>query len=200
MKCYQCQTPAMYTVGEQGIPLCLDCYFKFSQIEQRELENNERMVNYLSDEMASQVGLPPIGPRFPPRPRPVHVGGIKLNNISVNNSVVGTINTGSIGSVDQSISALIQVGKPQVAEAIKVLSESILRSGDLTQNQKKELVDIISVVAKEAATPADVRRDGVALTLLEKAGKITDLANDMTDVCQKWWPVILAVFSAAAGS
>jgi hypothetical protein len=189
----------MYQVGAQNIPLCLDCYFKFSQIQQQELENNERMINFLSDEMSATVGLPPIGPRFPPRPRPVVVAGAKLHNISVNNSVVGTINTGSIGTVDQSITALVQTGEPQLAEAIKSLSEAILQSGDLTRNQKNELIESLSVIAKEAATPKEARRNTVALALLEKAMKVTEIANDITDICQKWWPVLLSAFSATAG-
>lgn len=199
MKCYQCDRPAMYQVGEQNIPLCLDCYFKLSQIQQQQIENNERMMNYLSDEMALTVGLPPMGPRFPPRPQSVVVAGAKLHNIHVNNSVVGTINTGSIGTVDQSISALVQSGEPALAEAIKGLSEAILQSGDLTQNQKNELIESLSVISKEAATPKDARQNTVALSLLEKAMKVTALANDITDVCQKWWPVLVAVFAGAAG-
>lgn len=189
----------MYQVGDQNIPLCLDCYFKLSQIQQGDLENNERMLNYLSDEIAAQVGMPPMGPRFSPRPQPVHVGGIKLNNISVSNSVVGTINTGSIGSVDQSIPALVQLGEPALAEAIKSLSEAILQSADLTRDQRNELVEIMSVLAKEAATPKEARRSTVAQTLLDKAMKITSLANDITDVCQKWWPILVAAIGVATG-
>jgi len=189
----------MYQVGDHNIPLCLDCYFKLTQIQQRDLESNERMLNYLSDEIASQVGMSSMGPRFPPRPQPVHIGGIKLNNISVNNSVVGTINTGSIGSVDQSISALVQLGEPALAEAIKSLSEAILQSAELTRNQRNELVEIMSVLAREAATPKEARRSTVAQTLLDKAMKITSLANDITDVCQKWWPVLVAAIGVAIG-
>ena len=33
----------MYEVGEQKVPLCPDCFLKFSQVQGRELENNERM-------------------------------------------------------------------------------------------------------------------------------------------------------------
>ena len=186
-------------VRDQSIPLCLDCYFKLSQIQQRDLENNERVLNYLSDEIAAQVGMRPMGPRFPRRPQPVHVGGIKLNNISVSNSVVGTINTGSIGSVDQSISALVQLGKPALADAIKSLSEAILQSADLTRNQRNELVEIMNVLAKEAATPKEARRSTVTQTLLDKAMRITSLANDITDVCQKWWPVLVAAIGVATG-
>lgn len=199
MKCYQCNTAAMYQVGEQNIPLCLDCYFKFSQIQQQQIENSERMMNYTSDQISASVGLPPMGPRFPPRPKPVVVAGVKLNNIHVSNSVVGTINTGSIGTVDQSITALTNVGEPALAEAVKSLSEAVLQSGDLTPNQKNELIESLSVISKEAVTPKEARRSTVALSLLEKAAKITSVANDITDVCQKWWPVLVAAFAGAPG-
>lgn len=197
MACYQCSRPAMYQVGEQGIPLCLDCYFKFAQIQQQERENCERMINYCSDEISLVTGLPPMGPRFPPRPRSVVVAGAKLHNINVSHSVVGTINTGSIGSVDQSISALVQTGHPEAANAIKALSEAILQSGDLTSNQKNELVESLSVISKEAASPVEARQNTVAVALLERAIKVTSLASDITDVCQKWWPVLQAVFRVA---
>jgi hypothetical protein len=187
----------MYVVGEQEIPLCLDCYFKLSQIQQRETENNERMINYFSDQISSSVGLPPMGPRFPPRPQTVVVAGAKLQNIHVNNSVVGTINTGSIGAVDQSISALVQSGEPELAEAIKSLSVAILQSADLTQNNKNELIEALSAISREAATPSELRQNTVAVVLLERAIKITELANDITDVCAKWWPVLAAVFGSA---
>jgi len=199
MKCYQCECSAMYQVGQQNTPLCLDCYFKFSQIQQREVENSERMVNYLSDQIASTVGMPPMGPRFPPRPQPVVVAGTKLNNILVSNSVVGTINTGSIGTVDQSISALVQVGTPELAEALKSLSEAVLQSNDLTRNQRNEVIEALSVIAKEAVTPPEMRQNTVAQSMLENAIKITSLANDIGDVCQKWWPVLVAAFGAATG-
>jgi hypothetical protein len=199
MKCYQCDRPAMYQIGEQNIPLCLDCYFKLSQIQQQQTENNERMMNYLYDEMAFTVGLPRMGPRFPPRPQPVVVAGAKLQNIHVNNSVVGTINTGSIGTVDQSISALMQSGEPALADAIKGLSEAILQSGDLTRNQKNELIESLSVISREAATPPAARQNTVALSLLEKAREVTSLANDISDVCNKWWPALMMAFSVATG-
>ena len=189
----------MYQVGPHDIPLCLDCNLKFSQITQQQIENHERMANHAADEIAAAVGLAPMGPRFPPRPRPVVVQGLKLNNINVSNSVVGTINTGSIGTVDQSITALQQSGDPSVAEALKVISEAVLRSGDLTLNQRNDLIESLSVIAREAASSKDTRQNTVALTLIERASKITSLANDVADVCGKYWPVLLAAFGFATG-
>lgn len=199
MKCYQCPNPAMYQVTEKEIPLCLECFMKFSQVQQAELENHERMINFIQDEMAYITGLPPMGPRFPARPKPVHVSGVKLNNINVSNSVVGTINTGSIGVVDQSISALVQCGEPALAEAIKELSQAIIGSGDLSANQKKDVMESLSVISTEAVAPPGKRRNAVALALIDHASKVAGLANDITDVCQKWWPVLVAAFAAAAG-
>lgn len=198
MKCYQCNNLAMYSVGQHNVPLCLDCFYKFSHVNQQQLENHERMLNYLEDEMSASVGLAPTGPRFPPRPKPLILAGTKLQNISVNNSVIGTINTGTIGSVDQSISVLQQTGEPEMAKAIKALSEAILQSGDLSPNQKNELVESLSVLAKEAATPKENRKNAVASLLLDRAIKVTDLANDIADACQKWWPILLVAFSSAS--
>ena len=161
------------------------------------IEDNERWLNYLHDEMAATVGVLPIGARFPPRPRPLILSGVKMNNINVSNSVVGTINTGTIGVIDQSISALAHTGATDLAQAVKELSEAILRSGDLTSNQKNEVVEGLSVVAEEAAAPQERRRNAVARAIIQNAEKITSLANDITDVCQKWWPVLMAAFDAA---
>jgi hypothetical protein len=189
----------MYRVGDQSIPLCLDCYLKYSQVTQAEVENRERHLNYLEDEMAYMVGMQPTGPRFPPRPRPVVIAGARMQNINVSNSVVGTINTGSIGVVDQSISALVQTGEAELANAVKALSEAVLSSADLTSNRKNELIETLSVVAAEAAAPKERRRSSVARALLDNAIKVTGFANDIADVCQKWWPIVVAAFAVVGG-
>lgn len=91
---------------------------------------------------------------------------------------------------------MVQTGEPNLAQAVKELSEAILKSGDLTSNQKAELVEGLSVVAEEAAAPKDRRRNAVVRAILENAAKVTSVANDITDVCQKWWPVLVAAFGA----
>jgi len=189
----------MYQIGDQNIPLCLNCYAKVAQIEQQQMENDEQMLNYLSDEMDMTTGVRLGGPRFPPRPKAVHVGDVRLSNISVNNSVIGTINTGSIGSLDQSISALIQLSEPTLAQAFKELSEAALKSNDLSTNQRNELIEALNTIAKEATTPPDRRQNTVALSLLDRAEKITAIAADISELCQRYWPIIATVFAAAHG-
>jgi len=193
-KCYQCNNPPMYLVTEKEIPLCLSCFSKHSQLMQREIENNERMMNFASDQIAFSIGMPPIGPRFPPRPQPVSISGVELNNIHVSNSVVGAINTGTIGAIDQTISALIQLGEPAVAEAIIKLSEAIVSSNDLSNSQKNALMEVINTLSDEAACPQEKRKNSVANMLLENGYKILILAQDISDVCQKYWPVLVNFF------
>ena len=54
-------------------------------------------------------------------------------------------------------------------------------------------------VAKEAATPPGQRQNTVAISLLERAEKITAIAADISELCQRYWPVIAAVFAATHG-
>jgi hypothetical protein len=189
----------MYMVQPHDIPLCLDCYLKFAHINQANLENAERLLNYIHDSADAVVGLPPIGPRFPARPKPVIVQGMKMNNITITDSVVGTVNTGSIGAIDQTISALGQTGESQLAQAVKLLSEAVLNSKELSPAQKKEAIEGLSVISTEAVMPKEQRRSTVALTLIDRVSKITKLAGDVADVGVKWWPILVSAFSAIAG-
>lgn len=196
-KCYQCDNPAMYTVGEQKIPLCLNCYEKCKRISQAQIENDERMMNFLLDQANSIVGLPVSGPRFPPRPNPVQVLGAKLNNIIISNSVIGTVNTGYINTVDNCISVLSQSGEETLADAIKKISDAILQSKELNPTQKNELMEDMSVISEEAIKPKEDRKTSVVRALIAHASQITSLANDITDLCQKWWLIVTAAFVAA---
>ena len=102
MKCYQCSNPAMFLVGDKKVPLCLECNLKLVQMTQIQNDMLERTINYMSDHVDYTVGLPSSGPRYPER-KTVNVGGVTLHNISVNNSTVGVINSGSIGTIDTAL-------------------------------------------------------------------------------------------------
>src|SRR5262245_14308083 len=67
MKCHNCPKPAMYAVGPTQVPLCLDCYEKNARVAAIQHEQAERMINYFTDQIDATFGLPPMGPRFPPR-------------------------------------------------------------------------------------------------------------------------------------
>jgi hypothetical protein len=191
MSCYNCEKPAMWLVSEKKIPLCLDCYAKFAQIQQTEIESYERMMNYFGDQIALSFGVPPMGPRFPPRPKPIQFGDVSLNNIKVENSVVGSINTGTVGSVDVSITMLKQNGDTQLAEALTKLSEAVLANTVLQAHQKNEALEILSLIANEASAPPNRRRTSALKPLLSRLRDIISTAGDLTTIWQQWGTVVL---------
>jgi hypothetical protein len=185
----------MFLVEHEKVPLCLDCYSKYSAAMQVQTENYEREMNYLSDQVANTFGLPLMAPRYPARPAPNNVGVITLHNIKVTGGVVGSINTGAIGKLDVTISAIKSNGDADVADAISKLSEAILKSESVSQPQKDELVEILSGIASEAATPPESRRNSVAKVLLGRLKDVLSSAADLTTIWQQWGPAITAAFA-----
>ena len=59
VQCYNCSKRAMYAVGPEGhqTPLCLDCYIRWCNVQQRNIENMERMMNYIVDGMRQTQGF-----------------------------------------------------------------------------------------------------------------------------------------------
>ncbi len=117
-----------------------------------------------------------------------------MNNIHINESIVGTINTGTVGKIDQTVTALIGLSEPQVAEAVKAIAESISNSQILSVDQKNAANELLAAVAREAASPAEHRQGAVAGALLEKLHALISGANDIASICARWWPVIQGVF------
>lgn len=190
----------MYQVGEQKIPLCLECFSKVQALNQQEMDNARMLANLAIDQMNSQFGFLHTIPRMQSSPVPVVIQGVKMQNINVNNSVVGAINTGVMQSVDVTISALNGIGNTAAADAVKGVSEAILGSSDLTATQKNELIECMNVIAKEAATPEATRSNAVGKSLLEKVIQTVSVANDISEVCLKWWPVLQGLFNAGVSA
>lgn len=65
----------MFFVGpEDGrVALCLDCTMKLQALQREQLDDNERMINYLADQLEMVAGIPGLAPRFPPRQHPIAI-------------------------------------------------------------------------------------------------------------------------------
>jgi hypothetical protein len=127
MKCHNCGKPPMYMVGPEGqqAPLCLDCYIRWQNMMLQQQEMHEREMNYLTDEMESLVGMHGILPRYPERRRIIQTGGVILNNIHVSNSEIGVLNTGTIHSMDATVTIMKTEGNQLLANVLATLSEAV---------------------------------------------------------------------------
>ena len=195
MKCHQCNNPAMFKVGEEGIPLCLECKLKLSQVMSMEREENERMLNYLSDQMYDIVSLPPLGPRFPAK-KTICLGDVVLNNIKVDNSRIGVLNTGNIETVDMSVTSLNQSGNAELGNAIKELTNAVVASEELQNDIKNQLIEILSVISSEATAPPERQRKGVINVLIKQLKNMLSVSTELTQLWSIWGPIIMAAFAS----
>lgn len=131
MQCHQCPKPALYYLEVEGgqLPLCLDCFMKVQYLTERALEANERRINFLSDQYEMVTGLPGMLPRFEQRPPATFVtaGDLVMNNLKIDRSSIGVLNTGQIGSVDTAIGTLHDNGDDAAADAFRDFTEAIVQ-------------------------------------------------------------------------
>jgi hypothetical protein len=160
VKCFQCDKPAVikYGEGKEILLLCLDCNLKYQQAIEMAQRRNAEMINYLTGQMESQVGMYGMFPRYQVTSPVIHKGDIKLNNINVSNSIVGAINTGVVQSIDVSLSVIKNQGEPEVVDAIKSLTEQLIKSNDINETQKNDILEQLSFVSDQLAKPKESRK------------------------------------------
>ena len=92
--------------------------------------------HYLTAEIEAVDGLPRLFPRYKVSSPVYYKGDLILNNINIQNSNVGVINTGNVESIDVSLTFLKEQGNEEIAELIKILTKEIIKNKDIVENQK----------------------------------------------------------------
>jgi hypothetical protein len=137
--CGQCGKPAINDVS--GVPLCVDCYYRFTVAQTLQFRMNAAMANHAMDQMDEISGLPSGGRIvLPPIPQPPFT----LNNIKLDNSVVGAINTGTVKTIDVNLTHLHNAGNDRAGDALAQLTEAILSSNMLDPKQKNEMAELVA--------------------------------------------------------
>lgn len=198
MKCYNCDKNALYDVGEDGkqIPLCLDCYIKLKNIQLQQLEASRREINYLTDEMEFVGGIPGVLPKYPELPPKyiIRSEGVTLNNINVNNSKIGVLNTGNIESVDSTVTVLKGSGNNQLASTITELTEAVIKSDKISNKQKNQIIELLSTLASEAVVPKEDRKTTVINAIFTKLSGILSGISTLDRVWNKTKSIFEQIF------
>jgi hypothetical protein len=196
MKCHNCSNQAMFIVGpeDSGLPLCLDCRLKFVQMLTLQNDMLERQHNYLAESMDRVIGLPGLTPRFPVR-QAVTVEGVTLNNIKIDRSTIGVLNTGTIGTVDAAVTTLKQSGESAAADTFTKLTEAVAKDAQLTPEQKNQVMELLSVLSTEATAPKERRRSAAMLPLLERLSNLLSGAASLSQLWAQYSPTIERLFS-----
>ncbi|MBT6229478.1 MAG: hypothetical protein HOI47_22765 [Candidatus Scalindua sp.] len=124
-----------------------------------------------------------------------HVGGNNLDNIKLDSSTTGALNTGNIQSVDASITNLKQGGKEQLANALVTITDSVIASTDLQDKTKDELIEILKYISSEATAPPGQQRKGITKSVIKKFEDTISVSAKLTQLWTTWRLVIVAPFS-----
>jgi hypothetical protein len=190
--CQQCGRPAVVEY-QGGLRFCLDCNLKYQQAQEMILDRMEREHNRLLDEMDMISGIPSTGGRYPERRPPVTMTGT-FNSIRIDRSNVGVVNTGSIQSVQVSLAGIERGGNASLAAALKELTEAIINSTELQPAQKNDAVQMLDIVAADAARPPEERRPAAMRAVLSGVAEIVKVGASLATLWAHLGPTILSAF------
>lgn len=197
MECAQCGKLAVIRIsGDDGtVHLCLDCNLKYEQAQSIEFDRLTRHHNMLVSQMEATMGLSAVLPRYAPVERPVfHLGDVTLNNINVDRSAIGVLNTGTIGTVDGAVTVLKEHGEAEAGDAIARLTEAVINEAQMSVEKKQEALEMLSLLSTEATTPKDRRRSFAMKPLLLELSTVLGGVSAVAGLWQKFGPMIIGLF------
>jgi hypothetical protein len=148
-------------------------------------------VNFAADQMDEISGLPRTGARM--QVPPIPTGPVILNNFKVDNSVVGSINTGNVKTIDVNLTYLHSVGNDKARDALKALTEAILGDTSMTDAQKNELVEQVAFLSDQAIAGPN-RKPGLIKTTFCALTQAAGTVSAMTGAWQSAEPILKSLF------
>jgi hypothetical protein len=170
----------------------VQCFYTFQVARTLDFRIHAILFNHASAEMDYITGIGPISPQMqvPDIPQ----GPKILNNIKVDNSVVGAINTGTVQKIDVAVSVLKDAGSKDISEALTLLAQAIANAAELDAAQKNETLEQISFVAAQAAAAAPDRKPALVLPILSAIGKVAGVAGSALEAWNHAFPLIKSYF------
>jgi hypothetical protein len=106
-----------------------------------------------------------------------------LNNITVDDSVIGSINTGNVGTIDVSLTNLHNAGHDEARNALKALTEAVVNDMSISDTQKNELLDQITFLSEQTVADAKDRKPGLIKATFSA---VTEAAQTVTSMAGAW--------------
>ena len=192
-RCTQCDKPAIVKVN--GHPLCVDCNLKLEQATSLRHTQLASLYNQALDRMDSIVGLPVTGGRMHiPTPTTINAGQTIYNNIRVDNSVVGAINTGNIEKLDVMMSVMRDANNQELADALQQLTQAILDTPDLQPNDKDFALEWLSFLSNQALMQETERQPAIGKTAIAALERILSNTGSVASIWSAVKPFLETLF------
>jgi hypothetical protein len=178
-----------------------------SQISERKQQeqllgsiHRANMMNFILENAEGMSAGPPgfLGrvpvPQMPSR---TIKGNITLNNINIDRSTIGVLNTGQmqeIQQIDVNISKLDQRAEADVAEALKALTEAIVSNQDISVEQRSELVEQLHELSDQALLPPNQRKIGIVRAIVVGLSSSLNAVSGLATIWATWGATIRSSF------
>lgn len=189
-QCSQCERPAVVQMPG-GHLLCVHCYATFMQAVVAKDDMLARLEHDTISMAEARAGLHGAFPKPTLRKTVVHSGPMTVNDIRVENSTVGSINTGTIQRLSVAVGGLGARGAADLAAAITALTQAIMSTDVLSGEQKNEVAEHLGLIAEEAQQPTAERRRAILRASLSVVKDILTTAGAAATVWDKFGPAIL---------
>lgn len=118
--------------------------------------------------------------------------------IHISQSTLGILNTGEIKHVQRitaNVQALAASGQPDLAQALKELTEAFTESKEIGEDQRKEALELLEDVSDQAAQPPEKRsRSGVIKAVLDSLSNLAGTATSLEKAWAAWEPHLRQFF------
>ena len=95
-----------------------------------------------------------------------------LNNLSISNSQIGVLNTGTIHNVDATVSVLNSDVSSDLAQTLIDFANVIASDSNLANEAKNQALELINEIGQQALAPVEHRKPAVTRALLAELGTI----------------------------
>jgi hypothetical protein len=126
----------------------------------------------------------------PPSPIVATQGPMTFHNINVQGSVVGAINTGEVQRIDVAIDHIRLGGDPALAQSLTQFTEALLADAELQEEAKKEILEQLSFLSTQTATPKEQRKPGMIRAVLEGIGKAAAVSTALITLWERLHPLL----------
>lgn len=186
MRCHQCDRPAMFTISDQNIPLCVHCYHVLSEALNRDALINMAHMNRALDDMTATVGFMPAGERYPVQAlaramaRPM-----TYNNIRVENSQIGVLNTGNVAKIDAAITLTKGSDAEAIGDLILRFTQQLIQSRELEEKDRSEVVELVQSLSEQVVGQRKRSTIWAIITAIqEKVALVAGLSESAKQIAQ----------------
>ena len=180
--CQECGKPAMYQLTT-GVLICLQCIDRF------QFEQNAAMINFLLGKMKSSTGGSPL--KIPKLV--LHHQLVTFNNIRVDHSIVGAINTGQAQAIDVGLSYVKQNGDPALSEMFQEFVQAVLDNRELDQVTRKAIIEQLSFLISQLLAKPEQKRAAIVGAVFKSIKEALSAFSDLVTLWEKLEPFLRQV-------